>query len=514
MDRRTKILGLLFGGAIAFAVLSNVIYPQWIKPLIELDQRLVSARERRDKLQEEEERIERAAGEYRAMVNRVGTFDIDRAATEIRDRINALIDKHKLRADSVAPSRSRRDRKTDVESMTINVRAVGPLDAAIGFLADLYELPQFMRVGNVSIYPGSTGRDVLGPTPMNLRVPIEIRVLPQQKIVGRIDLDDIEQPEQLVRHEPRDYTPIWDGTPFDDWIPPVPLRAEITPSATSVTEGERVWLQAKASGGLGRHTFAWAPSDKLTNPDGIRTQVNTNEPGQYTFTLTATDEKGESATASVNIVVMPKREPVVQRDDRPKPPPPPPPRPDARWTDRMHRRLVMTLGRTGYDGRLDELMVSNQRSRTTEYYAVDEDFDGGMLIHVHQTGGLVRRKDDPRHPEGQEGYYVYPIGETLDRDIPIAQADAFPELQRVAELDRAQSGGEPTEEAAQALREVQPRGADEAPLRIGLVGQKSDEPTPEAIGKGDAGSNANGDNNARGKTPARRPGRQPVRRPR
>lgn len=479
----------MFGAIIAFVIITNVIYPRWIEPLTTLDERMVAARERLDELEQQEQRIEGYREEYRALVSRIGTFDIDREATAVRDRINALIDKHKLRADSVAPSRARTDRKTEIESMTINVKAVGPLESAIGFLADLYELPQFMQVGNVALYPGSTKANERGPTPMNLRVPIQIAVLPQQKIVGRIDLEETEQPDKRERHAARDYSPIWSGTPFDDWIPPVPLRVEIKPSKTVANQGEKVWLQGGATGGVGSHTFVWSPTDGLKNPDSSRTELDTEQPGARTFTLTATDEKGETASNSVTINITPKPESIVRNNDRPPPPPPPPPPADSRWKDRMQRQLVMTLGRSGEDGRLDELMVSNRRSNGSEYYAVNEDFDGGTLIYVHQTGGLVRRKDDPRHPKGEEGYYVYPIGETLDKDIPIAQAEAFPELRRAAEMDKAASAAEHPESEAQAAGEIQPRGAEEVPMQIGLVGQPAGVATERAQQVPDGGQN-------------------------
>jgi len=39
MDRRTKILGGLFGLAVLYALLSGVVYPRWIKEWINLDER-------------------------------------------------------------------------------------------------------------------------------------------------------------------------------------------------------------------------------------------------------------------------------------------------------------------------------------------------------------------------------------------------------------------------------------------------------------------------------------------
>ena len=60
--------------------------------------------------------------------------------------------------------------------------------------------------------------------------------------------------------------------------------------------------------------------------------------------------------------------------------------------------------------------------------SVGDEFDGGELVFVHQTGGLVHRTD------GQ--YAIYPIGDTLDRDVNIEGADAFPELREAVERHR------------------------------------------------------------------------------
>jgi len=100
-------------------------------------------------------------------------------------------------------------------------------------------------------------------------------------------------------------------------------------------------------------------------------------------------------------------------------------------------QLVMMLGRTTGDGRLDELMVHSRRSKETSYYAPGQEFDGGTVVYVHQTGGLVRRKDDPRGPKGEETYWIYPIGLTLDQDLGLEAAEAFPELLRAADADKS-----------------------------------------------------------------------------
>ena len=74
------------------------------------------------------------------------------------------------------------------------------------------------------------------------------------------------------------------------------------------------------------------------------------------------------------------------------------------------------------ESRVDEFMVHNRQSGQTSFYKVGDDFDGGELVFVHQTGGVVHRRD---------GYFVYPLGATLDHAVEAAQATDFPDLQGV-----------------------------------------------------------------------------------
>jgi len=39
MDRRTKILTTLFGTLLVCALLSSVVYPRWIEPMLKIDER-------------------------------------------------------------------------------------------------------------------------------------------------------------------------------------------------------------------------------------------------------------------------------------------------------------------------------------------------------------------------------------------------------------------------------------------------------------------------------------------
>ena len=64
-------------------------------------------------------------------------------------------------------------------------------------------------------------------------------------------------------------------------------------------------------------------------------------------------------------------------------------------------------------------MVHNSQSNSEDFYKVGDDFDGGELVFVHQTGGVVRRSDD---------YFIYPLGETLDNALTERAAGEYPVL--------------------------------------------------------------------------------------
>jgi hypothetical protein len=72
-------------------------------------------------------------------------------------------------------------------------------------------------------------------------------------------------------------------------------------------------------------------------------------------------------------------------------------------------------------------------------------------VFVHQTGGLVHRKNE---------FFVYPIGAQLDQGIPASSAAEYPELQRIWQTKREEQP--PPDPAAQPAAGAQPvvPGAD------------------------------------------------------
>ena len=97
------------------------------------------------------------------------------------------------------------------------------------------------------------------------------------------------------------------------------------------------------------------------------------------------------------LVTAPPKVPSKPRDTGPK-----------RWKDRKKMQYCMSLIHSEGNQRFSEAQIHNSKRRQTEYYAEGDDFDGGQLVYVHQTGALVRRG---------EKYFVYPIGASLDDDI-------------------------------------------------------------------------------------------------
>ena len=457
MDRRTKILTTLFGAFLAYALVSGVVYPRWIEPLLKIDGRIADRQEEYNKLAEVQDQVDRAKKEYEALVSRIGSFDIGKVETNLRARLNELIEEHQLQDANVSPSRPTQDRKTGLTTMTITVTAVGKLRSVVEFIKDVTEFPHLVRIGNAAVYPAGTSGRNKSRNRMNVRVPIEVMVLPPQRLVGPID-DEIEQPEWFVRHEGRDYSFIWVNKPFTE---PIPLKAEAG-SDVNVEQGRSARLRATASGGDFEYTYKWSPTDALSDATVANPTVDTSEPFERTYTVTVTDSEGEVVTDEVTVIVCEKQ---LARGEPPPPPPPPKHDGPSRW-DGKYMQVCMALIHSTEAGRVAELMISNNRSKGTEYYAAGDEFDGGELVFVHPRGAVVRRKDE---------YSIYPIGGWLDQDIKIDAAEAaeYPELLAAAEQHREMTGAESeTQEGEEAAAPTD--GEPETPAAETVSADKGD----------------------------------------
>jgi len=471
MDRRTKILMGGFAVLVGAGLVRGVVYPAWIHPLLTIDERIVERQKVLDVLEAQEAAVQQARHEYKALVARVGSFDVVKVETEVRDRLNRLIEKHHLQEASVSPSRPVEDRKTGLWTTAISVSAIGTLESTITFLKDLAELPYVARVGNPALSPVGGGRKGPKQDLFSLRVPVEVQVLPRNRVVGSIQDADLAHPETYIRHQGREYAQIWNKKPFSDYVPPVPLRATVA-RTVNVEKGQPATLEGAVSGGDGEYTIRWSPSEGVSDPTSLRPTVDTAKAESKTYTLTVTDGSGGTteAVAMVTVREPPPPQPVVQKDPVPPPPPPPAPGP-KRWPEGRNMTIAMALLRTLGAERMDEFMVYNNKSKQTNYYKVGDEFDGGELVFVHQRGGVVRRNED---------YYVYPIGANLEQPVEAKVADDYPELKSAADKIRvireARQKAKPTPPESP---EAQPPSTEAAVESGRAIEDAKTEPEPE-----------------------------------
>ena len=482
MDRRSKILAAVFGLAVVYAMGAKTVYPTYIKPLFTYGERIAEQQKKLDKLLAVKDKVEQARLDYKSFVQRTGSFDMATVENAIRQRLYTLIELHNLKDWTVSPGRKSTDRKTQVKSMLLTIQAQGPVQGVAGLLWDVAELPYLVRFGNVTISPSKStlgnGRMTLHEQ-VSFRLPIEIKVLPQHHTAGRIDPATLTDPEAVTRHQHRDYSALWADRSFSEYVTPRPLKADAGKDQNLSKPGRTIAVRGSATGGVGEYTYLWSPSEGLDNPTRQATKVDSSKPGEFEYTLTVTDEAGTSSSDTVTVKIAEPRR-IVKRPPPPKPKPRAPSGP-ARWPDRRFMQIVMSLGRTYRGERRDELMVYERKGKQTSYYAAGDEFDGGELVYVHQTGGLVRRKDD---------YFVYPIGAPLDKDLPLESADEFPELQRAAKLHQeliAQQTAAKGESAEPATDAAPASGQTTAPASASVPVVAPDSVTTTKPAQGAAG---------------------------
>ncbi len=433
MDRRTTVLASVFGVVVIGALLSSVAYPL-IREHVWIDPAHIAREQRElDKLEDLEARVNEARLHYRDVVARLASFDVGVVETDVREALNELIDKYELENAKVTRGRPSSAGKTGLTKMTLTVTATCSLQSAVEFLKEVSEMPQLIRVGNAAISPmrkSGAGRKGYKKGTVSLRAPIEVMVLPRQKVVGPIDVKTLTQPDTFVRHQGQAYATIWEANPFWAYVPPIPLRVTAGPAVNVKTGKKRVMLTVKASGGEGPYTYRWEPADGLSDPTRPKPKVDTKKPFNRTYKVTATDVNGKTAVGSVRVTVAdPRPKPVKVAT---KPPAPTPRKPakkvDKRWKDRKYMQVRMALLQAAGAERIDELMIYNNRAKETKYYTIGDEFNGGELVFVHPTGGVVRRMDE---------YFLYPIGNWVDEDISVKTggdaAREYPQLLAAAD---------------------------------------------------------------------------------
>ncbi len=426
MDKRTKILVGSFGLMIAYGLFSSVVYPKWVEPLLTIDDRVAERQEELDKLEEGEKKVAQAIFAYRDYANRAGSMDVGKTEHAVREKLNALIRKYKLKDANVAANRGSKDRTTLITKQVITVTAVGTLESAIKFLRDVEEFPQLARVGNTTIYPSTSSRKRRKQRNaiemVNLRVPLEVWVLPQQKIVGRKLKDgDLRQPEKFVRHSNRSYADIWQRTPFSEYIPLDPLVVRANRTVAS-RPGKTVTLSVSATGGDGEYTYLWSPADGLDNPKIARPKLNLSDVGKFDYTATVSDGSGNKDSSTVLVEIV---EPPQVAKKPPPPVQPTQPAPKIRGKSNKRRDMVLSVALVSSDEEESdgEIVVYNTKTRDSSFYSLGEEFEGGELVYVHPHGAVVSW-------EGQ--YFIYPIGGSLAEDVKADEAEGYPTLQFAA----------------------------------------------------------------------------------
>ena len=86
MDRRTRILALVFGSLILAAVARGLIYPTWINPRLGFEREVATKHEELERLQERSAQAVRAKEQYRRLAARVGSLDIGDVINEMNER--------------------------------------------------------------------------------------------------------------------------------------------------------------------------------------------------------------------------------------------------------------------------------------------------------------------------------------------------------------------------------------------------------------------------------------------
>ncbi len=456
MDRRTKILAGAFLAFITYVLISSVVYPRWIEPMLSIDDRIAEQQERLEELEDSETEVDQAKREYRWFLDRVGSFDEVKVENALRERLNTLIVKHKLEGVNTSGGSGKMTTvgKSGAEMMRLTVDATATLESAIGFLKDVAELPQLARLGNVAIYPSSSSRRNQSKDRMHLRVPIEVLVLPPQRILGeRLTDVDLDQPPAYVRHDGRDYSEIWGRVPFTEYVPPKPLVARIT-GDKNPEQGAKASLKAAATGGDGAYTYGWDPTEGLSDPKSANPTIDTSTLWTRTYTLTVTDGTGQPATSTVAVTVREK--PAV---DTPTGPRSIIPRP---WKDRKDMQVVMTLVHREGDARVGQVMVHNPKIRRTTYHQIGEDFDGGDLVYVHPRGAVVRKEDE---------WLVYPVGMTLNKGKKVEDAADYPTLRDTANWVREALGASPSESAVDEVGASTKKPTTKPPDEAGRTGE-------------------------------------------
>ena len=450
MDRhsRTRLVGI----AVVAGLLATgyFLYPWVDENYLSLGEQVAKAREDRDERKVEAQSIDLARRTYKKYLNRVGTLDPHKARTQLQLSLDRLAGQYHLEGTrSTVTSPGKADRKTGVWTLKGNLSGACTLEAATNLVRDVYELPYLLSVTKLSLKPEGRSRGQKKTDGVSLTLSLEALVLPDcRKTMGKLKDEELAPLERLVRHSERDYAPIYEENPFKEWRPTPPLVVDAGREVSGEVNARKS-LTGTARQGTPPYRYTWSPAERLmTGATTVRPRIDTSEPFEADFVFTVTDAEGQTATDQVHVVITE----AVVRDVPETTPTPRAPSGPTRWAGA--RKQAVSVAKTSHgDKKVAELAVFDSQEKRTEYYQAGAEFDGGTLMYVHPRGAVVRRAD---------AYYIYPLGDRLDQDIPADLATDYPHLQRAVTLLKEHFASaepvevEPLEDQPDDVEDVQP----------------------------------------------------------
>ncbi len=230
MDKRTKTLAIVFGAMLGVVVFARAIWPRWVKPMLDTDARLTELTEEYDALAAFERNYQDAVMTYKALAGRVGSMKAGDVKDDLQERLNALLQKHKLAQGRISARNISTDRKTGWKTLAFNISGEGPLLSALKFMRDVYELPHVLRVIDPKLVPQSGSRTSKKVDKVKLSLAVQALVLPSPPILRQgLVSADLEQPENYIRHRGVDLQFVSARKPFLEYVKPTQPRPKPTP---------------------------------------------------------------------------------------------------------------------------------------------------------------------------------------------------------------------------------------------------------------------------------------------
>ncbi|MHC5110937.1 MAG: hypothetical protein ACYTHJ_13790 [Planctomycetota bacterium] len=498
MDKRTKILGSVFGLFVVYGLYASVIGPRVVQPLFSIKDEIADLSEEKSELEELEAETRQAVREFAEYCGRNGSFNILRIEQQLHRMLVAMMGEHKLEDTDISPTEPRIAKRTRIEKMKVTVKATGTLENAMKFLKDLAEVPQVTRMLSVKVTPvRSRGkrRTRSKEERVTVSVPIEIMMMPPQMVAMNVTKDTLDKKSEFVRHENRDYSNIWTKTPFTQYIVYPPLKLSVKESNATVVQGKSLTLEATATGGDGDYIFEWSGGPGIKKPKSKRTTIDTKSDGKRSYTVMVTDGQGLTERASVDVTIEKKPEKRVAKG---KPKPKPKPKKEVyprRDKEGNNKQIVMAMTRRNGADRDSEIMISNDRSKETEYYKIGDPFDGGQLVYIHASGAVARQTVSEK---SDIDYYAYPMGQRMADGSPASQMEAYPKLKWAADWFKEQDAlRRPAEEPASTNDGADPKAVESSKVGSNQGGNDKagaaarTNPAGTTQGKSDAGKTAN-----------------------